>query len=90
MRESDVARRLCRRVKEVGGLVYKVRFEGRSDCPDYVVIHAGRVQFVETKRPGAKPRESQRYQFGIMAEHGCKVVVVSTVGEVEQFIDEIL
>ena len=36
--EADIKKRLFKRVKEVGGLVRKVRWEGRSKAPDTVIM----------------------------------------------------
>lgn len=46
LKERDIERYLCRRVKEKGGEVRKVQWLGRDGAPDRVVMWAGRVPTV--------------------------------------------
>ena len=41
--------------------------------------------FVELKRPGEKPRLSQKQVINTMIEHGAYVVVLSTKEEIDRF-----
>lgn len=85
--ESDVARYLIKRVTEIGGIIRKVAWEGRSDAPDYLVMCGGDFAFVETKAPGKKPRPSQLREFGAMSQHGgLAVIIVSDFDEVDSLI----
>jgi hypothetical protein len=65
-RESEVEKYLVKRVKELGGEVRKVKWEGRRGAPDRIVMlpetrnpeddnpEMGRTIWVELKRPGGK------------------------------------
>jgi len=90
IKERDIAAYLTKRVAEIGGIYRKVSWEGRSDAPDYLIMCGGIHIFVETKAPNKKPRASQLREFSAMLNHGgLAVVVVSTLREVDAFINGI-
>ena len=87
LKERDIAAYLVKRVTEIGGIIRKVAWEGRSDAPDYLVMCGGIHIFVETKAPGKKPRPSQLREFGAMSQHGgLAVIIVSDFDEVDSLI----
>ena len=90
MKEADIANKLIASIQQIGGMIYKISFEGARDCPDYIVLYNG-IHLVETKAPGCKPRESQQYLFEQIALHSQRVVhVISSQKEIDSFIALIL
>lgn len=69
--------------KRLGGLVRKIRYEGRNGCPDLLVLlPGGVVLFIEVKkdeRTGPDPHQAREHKR--MRQRGAKV---HTVGSVEQ------
>ena len=85
--ERAVASALVRAVRAAGGFARKLSWEGLANAPDYVVFAGGHGLFVETKRPGERPRPSQMREFGRMREYGgVDVKVVTTVDEAEALV----
>lgn len=69
--------------KKLGGLVRKIRYEGRNGCPDLLVIlPGGLVAFVEVKkdeRTGPDPHQAREHKR--MRSRGA---IVRTIGSKEQ------
>ena len=58
--EKEVEKALIKAVRKSGGICLKFVSPGWSGAPDRICLWpGGRVAFVETKRPGAKPRQLQ-------------------------------
>lgn len=89
MREAQVEHYLGLKVSQAHGLTFKFTSPSTAGVPDRIVIHEGRVMFVELKAPGEKPRELQR----IIAEHirsaGGFVYCISTKKQVDDFVAEL-
>lgn len=79
VREEDIEKYLVKRVAEAGGEIRKVRYIGRRDCPDRIVMFPGsRLIWVELKKPGEKPRSGQLREHKRLREAGQRVEVVDT------------
>ena len=92
MKEAAVEHYARRRVKEAGGVIRKVRWIGRRDAPDRLILLPGyfhrssngqqwvapRQVWVEFKRPGEKPRGSQLREHTAMRKFGCDVCVIDS------------
>lgn len=69
--------------KNLGGLVRKIRYEGRNGCPDLLVIlPGGLVVFVEVKKAanlGPDPHQAREHER--MRRRGA---IVHTIGSKEQ------
>ena len=89
MRESEIERYFIKRVKSIGGETRKIKWIGRSHAPDRLVIFEG-VRFVELKRPGKSPRAGQLREHARLLKRGVRVFVISTIQEVDEFINEIV
>lgn len=59
MKERDISRYLNKRVKELGGEIRRVTWQGRRNAPDKLVLLPGWAFFVEEKRPGESPTPAQ-------------------------------
>lgn len=73
MRESVVEKHLCNRVKRLGGEVRKVKWIGRSNAPDRLVLLTFVAAFVELKRPGERPTKAQAREHQRLRRCGLRV-----------------
>jgi hypothetical protein len=86
--ERDVAKYLSSKLRKLGIEHRRVTWIGRSHAPDFfVMINGG--EWVETKRPGEKPRAGQLAEHEKMRAAGCRVFVLSTFEEVEKYIADL-
>ena len=88
MLESEVEKKLCKRVKEeLHGRAFKWVSPGFNGVPDRIILAPmGRIWFVETKAPGKKLRKLQEWVRGLITELGFEVLRVDTIEKVEAFI----
>jgi hypothetical protein len=92
MKERDIERALIKRVKEVGGEVRKVVWQGRRGAPDRLVLlpknrrKARPLIFVELKAPKGKVSRLQALEHEILARYGVRVVVVNSIEQIEEVI----
>lgn len=86
VREKSIENYLARKVREAGGLCWKLESPGRSGVPDRLVVFNGFTIYVELKRPGQKPRELQLARIRELREAGAWVEVVSNKDEAETFL----
>lgn len=89
MRERNVERYLCQRVKAAGGETRKLKWIGRAHAPDRIVLLWG-LHLVELKRPGKTFRKGQeREALRIARLARVTVWLIDTVEDVDDFIDEV-
>lgn len=87
-RESQIERQLVDAVEVAGGLAYKFVSPGRRNVPDRIVLLPDRApQFIELKRPGAKPTAAQEREHQRIRQAGGTVWVLSTPEEVAHFME---
>ena len=86
MRESTVEDYLIAEVKKLGGEVRKVQWIGRRRAPDRLVLLPGCASFVELKRPGKDATDEQAREHDKMRRAGLSVWVLTSKGEVDEFI----
>lgn len=91
MLESEVEKKLCKRVKEeLRGRAFKWVSPGQNGVPDRIIlIPMGRIYFVETKAPGKKLRALQRWVRGLIQDLGFRVLRIDTIEKVEEFIRQV-
>ena len=86
MLESAIERRLCARVRALGGMAEKFTSPGKRSVPDRLVtLPGGRVIFVELKRPGAKPTALQARDHARRRALGCDVRVIDSYAAADAF-----
>lgn len=90
MIETQVERYLALKVQDAGGLCFKFTSPGNAGVPDRIVIHEGRVMFVELKRPGETPRELQRFIARKIRANGSFVYCISRKEQVDAFVAELI
>ena len=91
MLESEVEKRLCKRVKnELHGRAFKFVSPGFNGVPDRIVlVPMGRIYFVETKAPGKNLRKLQKYVRGLIQSLGFIVLRIDTTEKVDDFIRQV-
>lgn len=88
MRETVVERRLKSRVEKIGGMCVKLPPVSHSGLPDRIVfLPDGRTLLVELKAPGGSVRPVQRAMFDRLSLINHPVVVLSSLDEVDDWID---
>ncbi len=83
-KEKHIEAHLVKRIKQLGGIPYKFTSPQRRSVPDRLcVLPHGYVLFVEVKRPGQEPTESQYRELERLQDLEQWVAWVSTKGEVD-------
>ena len=93
--ERDIEKHLVAVVKEMGGMVRKLKWIGRRAAPDRLVMlptktvrghvtHPAVQLFVELKRPGEGPTKAQAAEHREMREMGCHVLVINSFDGVDE------
>jgi hypothetical protein len=72
------------------GMCMKFVSPGRRGAPDRIVIHAGRVVFVETKALKGVPSAIQKVRHREMRAAGADVRVINTREQVDALIVELM
>lgn len=88
VREQLVESYFVQRVKETGGTVRKVRWDGHPGAPDRLVGWPGRHALVELKRPDGEPEPHQRREHDRLRAIGFRVDVIDTKEKVDAFVRE--
>jgi hypothetical protein len=101
MRERDIERYLCKKIKVLGGEVRKVKWIGRRGAPDRVVMLTGtwcgfdsaggfwaspRTIWVELKAPGKKAEPHQLREHKRMQAMGQRVEVIDSFEGVDKLL----
>lgn len=87
-RESSIEAYFVKQVREANGWPIKFWPLSLAGFPDRIVIwRDGRIQFVELKRPGAKPRPLQLRIHERLRMYNAFVAVLATREEVDLYVD---
>ncbi len=90
MREKTIEQKFRAAVKAAGGLALKFASPGFDGVPDRIVLlHGGKIGFVEVKAPGEKPRPLQLSRHRLLRRLGFKVYVLDDESQIGGIIDEI-
>ena len=88
-RERDIERKLKKRVERMGGLCFKF-LSSVSGVPDRLCLfYPGRVIFVETKKPGEKPRPLQMRQIRRIRELGFRDEEIDSEQGIEELVNSL-
>lgn len=85
-RESDIEGYLIKCVKEVKGLLRKVKWIGYNGAPDRLFMLKGFACWVELKAPGEEPDRLQRLEHRRLRWAGMEVVVIDSYLTVEMLV----
>jgi len=90
MTEAAITEAIMRWLRRHGAHVIKT-YGGpyRRGLPDLIGVYRGRALALEVKRPGGKPTPLQEYELSCWAAAGAVAVVVTSVDEVKQLIEEV-
>lgn len=88
MQESYIENKVCEWAKKNGWLVRKLQWIGREGAPDRLFLKAGRFVLIEFKRPGQKPRPSQRLEIKRLRQYGATVAVIDNVEDGIAFLSD--
>lgn len=88
MKESAIERHLTQRVRELGGLSFKLAPTTKG-LPDRLIIHNGQLHLVELKAPDGRLSPAQQVLHGRIAERGVGVTVLWSVGAVDAWCDSL-
>jgi len=90
MLERKVEQHFVARAEARGGEVRKLTYIGRHGAPDrLLVLPAGRVFFVELKRPGKDAADHQAREHARLRRVGADVRVLDTLERVDAFFNEV-
>lgn len=90
MREKQIEQKLVKAVKNMGGIAPKFTSPGFDGMPDRIVLlHGGKIGFVEVKASGQKPRHLQLARHEMLKRLGFKVFVLDNEKQIGGIIDEI-
>ena len=89
MREKLLEQKLCKEVKNFGGLALKFVSPGFNGMPDRILLmHGGRLSFVEVKAPGEKARRLQLSRHRLLKRMGFKVFILDGEEQIPKIIKE--
>lgn len=90
MREKIIEQKFVAAIKAARGLALKFTSPGFDGVPDRIVLlHGGKIGFVEVKAPGQKPRPLQLARHRLFRRLGFKVFVPDSEKQIPRIIDEI-
>jgi hypothetical protein len=81
--EKDIERKVCKWAQDRGWLAYKFTSPGRRSVPDRIFARAGRIVFIEFKRPGGRLTDLQRREIHRLQRAGFTAVVAYSVEEAQ-------
>lgn len=84
MLESKVEKDSMSYAAAHGWLCRKIRWIGRRGAPDRLFIRAGRVIFVEFKKPKGALRIQQERERERLEDHGAKVYLINDFSDAMQ------
>lgn len=85
MREAYLERKLCERVRALGGTCEKFTSPGRRSVPDRLVtLPGGRISFAEVKRPGERPTKSQERDHTRRRALGAAVYIIDSLEAIDR------
>lgn len=85
-REFKIEDYLKDQIEQLGGKCYKFVSPGYDGMPDRIAVYMGCVIFIETKRPGKKPRKLQGIRLRELNIQGVNTAVVSTKEEADKVV----
>lgn len=88
MKETEIEKKLVRKVKAKGGIAPKFVSPSYAGMPDRLVLLPGGVfAFAELKAPGKKPRPLQVARHRMLRSLGFKVYVIDGTEQIEEVLN---
>ena len=88
--ENAIERHFVNLCKKHNLLQYKFSSPAQRGVPDRMMIHMGKVIFIEFKSTGLIPTEKQLYEHRRIKNAGCDVRVIDSKNGVNLLIEEVL
>ena len=82
MRESEIQKKIIKKLEADGWLVVKIIQCNKNGWPDLQAHRRGETVFIEVKQPGGKPTPLQEYRIRQLENQGFKVTVATNPNEV--------
>lgn len=86
MKEREISAYLNARVKELGGEIRRVRWLGRNNAPDKVILLPGVSAWVEEKATGKDAEAAQKREHHRLARAGMRVRVIASEEDVDRLL----
>jgi hypothetical protein len=78
--EKEIEKAVCERAKKLGCLTYKFTSPARRSVPDRLIVPQGLPPFfIEFKRRGEKPTDSQKIEIQKIRDQGTPVFIIDDV-----------
>ena len=74
--ESKIQSQIIKKFERAGWMVVKLIATNTNGIPDLMCLRAGRVLFIEVKRPGGKLSELQEYRIRKLREQSFQVLII--------------
>lgn len=88
--ESTLEKRLVKGVCELDCFIRKIQFVSHRGCPDRLIITPqGNLFWIEMKTKGGRLSTAQKREILILKRFHQKVEVLSSVHEVDSFLEEL-
>lgn len=87
--EKTIVSAICKEARRLGWWVMKThggQFGSAVGIPDLLAIRGGMAVWMEAKRPGQHVTPIQKRRIDELASAGCRVAVVTSVGEATDFL----
>lgn len=90
MKESTIVKRVLDVCRQCGWMAWKIHGSAYQldGIPDVIAIRAGRVVFMEAKRPGEEPTPKQRHRMRQLESFGARCAVVESGGDAKAFLEQ--
>lgn len=88
MRESEIERKLVQHCRKLGILTYKFTSPSCRGVPDRILIHKGKVLFLELKQTGNHPTALQDNEIQKIRAAGARADWTNSWDETRKLVDE--
>ncbi len=88
LNERDIHKHLVKQVKRMRGKVRRVKWIGRRNAPDVLVMIPGHVPFfLEEKRPGKEPTRAQAKEIDELNNAGLRARWANSTDMIDRIIE---
>jgi len=90
VRESKIEAYATKCIEALGGEIRKVKWIGRANAPDRVIMYSGLTVWPEFKATGEKPRPAQVREHTRMRNQGQLVLVIDSMEKVDTLVEYLI
>lgn len=89
--ESQLERKFCKKIQELGGMALKFTSPSQAGVPDRIILMPeGKIYFVEMKCETGRVRAIQKYIFEKFEKLGFKVHIINSDDAIKSFMEKII